>query len=44
LRRGDPAVIGRIEDDQVLLDLRTVDPAQDGDLAAAVERALAARS
>jgi L-seryl-tRNA(Ser) seleniumtransferase len=43
LRRGDPPVIGRIEDERVLLDLRTVDPAQDGDLAAAVERALAER-
>ncbi len=44
LRHGDPPVIGRIDDDRVVLDLRTVDPAQDGVLAAAVERALAARS
>jgi len=43
LRRGDPAVIGRIDDDRVILDLRTVDPAQDGDLAAAIERVLAPR-
>ncbi len=42
LRRGVPPVIGRIEDERVVLDLRTVDPAQDGDLAAAVDRALAA--
>ena len=43
LRYGDPPVIGRIDDDRVILDLRTVEPAQDGDLATAVERALAAR-
>ena len=43
LRRGEPAVIGRIEDDRVILDLRTVEPAQDGALATALERALAAR-
>jgi L-seryl-tRNA(Ser) seleniumtransferase len=42
LRRGEPPVIGRIEDGRVVLDLRTVDPSQDADLAAAVERALAA--
>ena len=30
LRRGEPPVIGRIDDDRVLLDLRTVDPAHDG--------------
>ncbi len=41
LRAGDPIVIGRIERDTVLLDLRTVDPARDGDLAAAIELALA---
>jgi len=40
LRRGDPAVIGRIEDGAVLLDLRSVDPAQDADLARALEAAL----
>lgn len=41
LRSGEPIVIGRIERDTVLLDLRTVDPARDGDLATAIERALA---
>ena len=40
LRRGTPPVIGRIEDDRVVLDLRTVDPASDDDLASAIERAL----
>ena len=40
LRRGEPPVIGRIEDDRVVLDLRTVDPARDRDLATAVGRAL----
>ena len=29
LRRGEPAVIGRIEDDRVVLDLRTVEPEAD---------------
>ncbi len=43
LRSGEPPVIGRIEDGRVVLDLRTVDPEQDGDLAEAVERALAMR-
>jgi L-seryl-tRNA(Ser) seleniumtransferase len=42
LRGGEPSVIGRIEDGRVVLDLRTVDPEQDRDLAEAVERALAA--
>lgn len=42
LRAGEPPVIGRIEDGRVLLDLRTVDPAQDADLGEAVDRALAA--
>ena len=41
LRRGDPAVIGRIEDGRVLLDLRTVDPAHDAALVRAVVAALA---
>ena len=40
LRRGDPPVIGRVEDGRVVLDLRTVDPRLDGDLAGAVERVL----
>jgi L-seryl-tRNA(Ser) seleniumtransferase len=43
LRIGDPAVVGRIEDGCVLLDLRTVDPEQDDDLATAVAAAVAAR-
>ena len=42
LRAGDPAVVGRIEDGRVLLDLRTVDPRADDELAGALERALAA--
>ncbi len=41
LRRGTPIVVARIADDRVLLDLRTVDPDLDEDLAGAVERALA---
>jgi L-seryl-tRNA(Ser) seleniumtransferase len=41
LRGGDPIVVGRIVDDAVVLDLRTVDPGQDQILAAAVGRALA---
>ena len=41
LRDDDPIVVGRIVDDRVALDLRTVDPAQDEALAAAVERAFA---
>jgi L-seryl-tRNA(Ser) seleniumtransferase len=32
LRRTDPPVIARIEDDRVLLDLRTVPPSQDAEL------------
>jgi L-seryl-tRNA(Ser) seleniumtransferase len=41
LRAGEPIVVGRIEDGRVVLDLRTVQPARDGDLASAIERALA---
>ena len=41
LRAGDPAVVGRIEEGRVVLDLRTVDPAADEELAGAIERALA---
>ncbi len=41
LREGDPIIVGRIVDDRVALDLRTVDPAQDEALATAVERAFA---
>jgi L-seryl-tRNA(Ser) seleniumtransferase len=36
LRTGDPVVVGRIQDGALLLDLRTVDPADD----AALGRAL----
>ena len=39
LRAGRPPVVGRIADGRLLLDLRTVDPAEDGALADAVERA-----
>ena len=38
---GAPAVIARIDDGAVVLDLRTVDPAADPGLAAAIARALA---
>ncbi len=41
LRAGEPGVVGRIEDGRVVLDLRTVEPAVDDDLAAALLRALA---
>jgi L-seryl-tRNA(Ser) seleniumtransferase len=41
LRAGDPAVIGRIERDVVILDLRTVDQRDDATLAGALRRALA---
>jgi len=40
LRRGDPAVIGRIAEGRVVLDLRTVPPERDGDVAGAVVDAL----
>jgi L-seryl-tRNA(Ser) seleniumtransferase len=44
LRRVGPRpVIGRIEDERVVLDLRTVDPRLDDELAATVEAALGAR-
>ena len=36
LRSGTPAVIGRIDDDAVVLDLRTVEPSDDGRLADAI--------
>lgn len=42
LRAGDPIVVARIEDDRVVLDLRTVDPARDEALGEAVECAIAA--
>ena len=40
LRRGRPAVIGRIENGRVLIDLRTVPASRDDDLAVAIEGAL----
>jgi L-seryl-tRNA(Ser) seleniumtransferase len=40
LRRGTPAVIGRIEDDRAVFDLRTVEPAADDALQAALVAAL----
>ena len=41
LRSGDPAVLGRIEDERVILDPRTALPEQDEDLLRVVGRALA---
>lgn len=41
LRAGEPAVMGRVEDGAVQLDLRTVDPGDDEALADALARALA---
>jgi L-seryl-tRNA(Ser) seleniumtransferase len=40
LRRGSPAVIGRIEDDLAVFDLRTVEPGADDELRAALVAAL----
>lgn len=40
LRLGSPAVVGRIEDGAMLLDLRAIDPSDDRALADAVVRAL----
>jgi L-seryl-tRNA(Ser) seleniumtransferase len=37
LRAGTPPVVGRIQQDRLLLDLRSVFPRQDVDLVAAVE-------
>jgi L-seryl-tRNA(Ser) seleniumtransferase len=39
LRRGSPCVVGRIADGSVVLDLRTVEPERDDELATAVNRA-----
>jgi L-seryl-tRNA(Ser) seleniumtransferase len=36
LRRGSPAVVGRIEGGRVILDLRTIDPGRDVELAGAI--------
>jgi L-seryl-tRNA(Ser) seleniumtransferase len=41
LRRGEPCVIGRIEDGAVVVDLRTVAPDQDAGLTTALQQALA---
>ena len=43
LRTGRPAVVGRVEDGRVVLDLRTVPPAQDTQLARLVRAARAPR-
>ena len=40
LRRGTPPVVARIESDVVVVDVRTVDPSRDDDLARAIEAAL----
>jgi L-seryl-tRNA(Ser) seleniumtransferase len=42
LRRGTPAVVARIESGAVVLDVRTVEPSRDDDMARAVEAAQAA--
>jgi L-seryl-tRNA(Ser) seleniumtransferase len=42
LRTGDPAVVGRIAEGRVLLDLRSAPPESDADLVAALRRALPA--
>jgi L-seryl-tRNA(Ser) seleniumtransferase len=42
LRTGDPAVVGRVKNEKLLLDVRTVFPDQENDLVEAVRRALAA--
>ena len=41
LRAGDPAVVGRVQDGAVMLDLRTIDPADDPVLGRALALALA---
>ena len=43
LRAGEPPVVGRIESDALLLDPRTVAPAEDAILVTAVKKALADR-
>jgi L-seryl-tRNA(Ser) seleniumtransferase len=40
LRALDPPVIARIQDDRVVLDLRTVEPDEDGALVASLENRL----
>ena len=39
LRENDPPVVGRVTDGRLLLDLRTVFPSEDRDLAAAIRNA-----
>ena len=41
LRLGEPAVVGRIDNDRVLLDLRTIDPQDDAQLIEALRNARA---
>lgn len=41
LRSSNPPVVGRIEDDRLLLDVRTIDPRDDATLVAVVSRVLA---
>jgi L-seryl-tRNA(Ser) seleniumtransferase len=41
LRAGDPAIVGRIVDDRVILDLRTVAPDEEPDLVRAVRSVVA---
>ena len=40
LRQGEMPIIGRVEDERVLLDLRTVEPEQDATIMAALETLL----
>jgi L-seryl-tRNA(Ser) seleniumtransferase len=40
LRQGTPSIVGRIESGRVILDLRTVEPDRDADLAGAVRAAV----
>ena len=44
LRAGSPPLVGRIADDRLLLDLRTVDPREDDDLVETVANAARARN
>jgi len=44
LRLGDPPVIARVSDGQLLIDLRTIPPRDDDVLVAALAAALRARS
>ena len=44
LRHGSPAVVARILDDRLVLDPRTIDPAEDDEVIAAIAAAVAADS